>query len=348
MSNLGSKRELAAWLEDGRFQGKFARMLARYWEKFSRPVRPLALPAGAVVVGIGGSTLGGGGKTPVVKQLARELHARGRSVAVVASSYGAPPPSAVRVLAHHHVERVGDEGLELCRSLPGIPVYVGQSREKAVHLAARAAGIVLVDSLLQTAPERLSLSVLVVDGDRPWGSGACPPAGDLRARRDRLLRATDALLVEGSLQAVEDVALPPRRWAFRRSLVAVELPDGRVAPLSALEGKRLGLLTTVARPARVREKLLALGVHVTEWRAGADHSPIKERRAFAERPGVDLWLSTAKCRERIGQVFENIPVWVIVERVELPGELLDLVSEKGAVARNWQHAVESAPCFRDR
>lgn len=347
MSNLGPRRELAAWLEDGRFQGKFARLLARYWEKFSRPVRPLALPEGAVVIGIGGATLGGGGKTPVVKQLARELHARGRSVAVVASSYGARPPSAVRVLRHHHVDRVGDEALELCRSLPDVPVYVGQSREKAIRLAARAGKVVLVDSLLQTAPERLSFSVLVVDGELPWGSGACPPAGDLRARRDRLLRATDALLVEGSLQAVEDVALPPRRWAFQRSPVAVELPDGQVAPLSALDGKRLGLLTTVARPARVREKLLAHGIHVSEWRAGADHAPFKQRRTLAERPEVDLWLSTAKCRERVGQVFENIPVWVIVERVDLPAELVDLVSEKGMIS-SPRPVLESAPCFPDR
>lgn len=347
MSNSGSRRQVAAWLEDGKFQGRFARLLARYWEKFSRPVRPLVLPSGAVVVGIGGSTLGGGGKTPVVKQLARELHARGRSLAVVASSYGAHPPSAVRVLRHHHVDRVGDEALELCRALPHVPVYVGSNREKAIHLAARTAKIVLVDSLLQTAPERLALSVLVVDGEHPWGAGACPPVGDLRARRDRLLRATDVLLVEGSLRAVEDVGLPPRRWAFQRVPVSVELPDGRIEPLSALEGKRLGLLTSVARPGRIREKLLAHGIHVNEWWAGADHAPIKQRSSAAKRAEVDVWLSTAKCRERLGQVFENIPVWVIVERVDLPSELVDLVSEKGLIS-SPRPVLESAPCFPDR
>ena len=347
MSNQGSRREVAAWLEDGRFQGTFARFLARFWEKYSRPVRPVALPRGTVVVGIGGATLGGGGKTPVVKALARELFARGRSVAVVASSYRARPPSAVRVLPHHHVDRMGDEALELCRSLPDIPVYTGQSREKAIQLASRAANIVLVDSLLQTAPERLTLSVLVVDGEQPWGSGACPPVGDLRARRDRLLRASDVLLVDGSLRALEDVALPPRRWAYQRYPVSVELPDGQVAPLSALGGKRLGLLTTVARPARVRDKLLAHGIRVTEWRAGADHAPLEERRSAGRRPAVDVWLSTAKCRERIGQVFENIPVWVIIERVDLPAELVDLVSEKGVIS-GPRPVVESAPCFPDR
>jgi len=347
MSNAGPRRNVAAWLEDGKFQGKFARFLARYWEKHSRPVRPVRLPEGALVIGVSGSTLGGGGKTPVVKALARELHARGHSIAVVASSYRARPPGAVRVLRHHHVDRVGDEALELCRSLPDVPIYVGQSREKVLGLAARAAKIVLVDSLLQTAPERLGLSLLVVDGARPWGAGACPPMGDLRARRDRLLRAADVLLVEGSLAALEDVALPAWRWSFRRTPVAVELPDGQVLPLSALAGRRLGLLTTVARPARVREKLLAHGIDVSEWRAGADHTRIRERRTLGKPPAVDVWLSTAKCRERVGQLFENIPVWVIVERVDLPGELLDLVSEKGVI-RSPRPVLESAPCFPDR
>lgn len=347
MSNAGPRRNVAAWLEDGKFQGAIARLLARYWERHSRPVRPVTLPEGASVIGIAGSTLGGGGKTPVVKALARELHARGHQVAVVASSYRARPPSAVRVLRHHHVDRVGDEALELCRSLPDVPVYVGQSREKVLRLAARTAKIVLVDSLLQTAPARLALSVLVVDGERPWGAGACPPMGDLRARRDRLLRATDVLLVEGSLAALEDVALPPWRWTFRRTPVGVELPDGQLLPLSALAGKRLGLLTTVARPARVREKLRAHGICVDEWRAGADHARIKERRTHGKPPRVDVWLSTAKCRERVGQLFENIPVWVIVERVDLPAELLDLVSEKGVI-RSPGPVLESAPCFPDR
>lgn len=347
MSNQGFRRELAFWLESGRFQGKFAQLLAHTWGKYSRPVRPLALPPGAVVIGIGGSTLGGGGKTPVVKELARELQGRGRSVAVVASSYRARPPSAVRVLPHHHVDRVGDEALELCKCLPQVPVFVGRSREKAIALAARAATIVLVDSLLQTAPERLALSVLVVDGRAPWGAGACPPVGDLRARRERLLRATDVLLAEGSLGAFEDVAIPCQRFAFQRQPVSVELPNGQLWPLSALADKRLGLLTTVARPERVREKLLAHGITVAEWRSGADHSPIKERQPHPSPPPVDVWLSTRKCRERVGQVFENIPVWVLVERVDLPEQLVDLVSEKGVIP-SPRPVLESAPCFPDR
>ena len=199
------------------------------------------------------------------------------------------------MLQHHHVDRVGDEALELCRSLPDVPIYVGQSREKVLRLAARAAKIVLVDSLLQTAPERLALSLLVVDGARPWGSGACPPMGDLRARRDRLLRATDVLLVEGSLAAVEDVALPPWRWTFRRTPVGVALPDGQTLPLSALAGKRLGLLTTVARPTA---SMSANGgrvpiTHASKSAARAAN-PRRSTSGSAPRSAVSAWGNFSK------------------------------------------------------
>lgn len=344
MTNVGLRREVAAWLEDGRLGGRVARMAARYWEKRARPVRPMRLPTGCFVVGVGGATLGGGGKTPVVKELARQLHLNGVSVAVVARGYRAHPPRAVRVLPHHNVKRMGDEALELCRSLPDVPVYVGQSRERAVALAARAASVVLVDSLLQTAPVRLGLSILVVEGQEPWGAGACPPLGDLRARPDRLLRAADVLLARGSLEAFGEAVIPVHRYTFERDWVAVLPPNGEALPLDALFGKRLGLLTTVARPQRLLRQLRAHHFEIIEWRAGADHGPLEQRRAPAD---VDIWVSTAKCREHVGEVFENIPVWVLVEAVTLPEQLVDLVVDKGVI-RTSRPVLESAPCSADR
>lgn len=344
MTNVGFRREVAAWLEAGKLDGRMARLAARYWEKRARPVRPMRLPPASFVVGVGGTTLGGGGKTPVVKELARQLHLRGVNVAVVAPNYRAHPPTAVRVLPHHNVTRMGDEALELCRSLPDVPVYVGKIRERAVALAGRSASVVVVDSLLQTAPVRLGLSILVVDGHEPWGAGACPPLGDLRARRDRLLRATDVLLARSSLEAFRDIVIPARRYTFERDWVAVAPPSGGALPLSELSGKRLGLLTTVARPGRLLRQLGEHGIEVAEWRAGGDHGPLKPRPRPAN---VDVWVSTAKCRERIGQVFENIPVWVLVEAVTLPEQLVDLVVDKGMI-RTSRPVLESAPCSADR
>jgi tetraacyldisaccharide-1-P 4'-kinase len=241
---------------------------------------------------------------------------------------------------------MGDEALELCRALPSVPVYVGGSKQRAIELAARAADVVIVDALLQTAPERLALSLLVLDGDKPWGTGACPPRGDLRARPDRLLRAADMLLVEGSLAKLEDVALPPMRLSFARRLIAVELPNGERHPISWLSDKALGLLTTLARPERLRVRLGEHGIHPVVQRSGPDHGPLTERRGRHAARGIEAWLTTAKCRENLGQRFENIPVWVLVEELSLPEQLVDFVLDKGVI-RTQRAVLESAPCSAD-
>ncbi len=54
--------------------------------------------------------------------------------------------------------------------------------------------MIVVDGLLQAAPVRLAASLLVVDAEAPWGSGRCPPLGDLRAERGRLLKACDGVV----------------------------------------------------------------------------------------------------------------------------------------------------------
>lgn len=343
MSEVGLRRQVSHWLERGTLSGTLMTRLSRAWEKRARPVRPVRLPPGAAVIGVSGTTLGGSGKTAVAMALARVLSEAGASVAVVAAGYGVRPPKAVRVLPHHGVFRVGDEALMVSRALSRVPVFVGRDRERALGLAADHAKLIVVDGLLQTAPERLALSLLVADGQRPWGAGACPPVGDLRARRDRLLRAADVLLVSGTSSELEQLAMPSRRWRFERELCDVRMPDGRSFPARDLAGKRLGLLTTLARPERLEAALAQLGVRLVERRSGADHGRLVQRLKSPAGPRIDAWLATSKCATKLGQAFENIPVWVLEERVELPGELLELLAEKGWISRP-RAVLESAPC----
>src|SRR5206468_557777 len=130
----------------------------------------------------------------LVLALARALRAAGVDVAVVAHGYGARVAEARRVRAADDVRAVGDDAAWVARDLDpcDVPVYVGP-RAHAVALAARERRHVVVDGLLQASPRRLFASLLAVDADSPWGAGACPPAGDLRAPVATLLAAADAV-----------------------------------------------------------------------------------------------------------------------------------------------------------
>lgn len=304
-------------LERGALRGPVAKRLSRLWERWSDPVRPLDWPDGVRVIGVGGATLGGAGKTPLVLELAARLGEL-TPVSVVASGYRASIRSARRVLAHDRAEQVGDEALLLARALQA-PVVVGPRRRQAVQLAASLAPLVIVDGLLQARPRRIDLSILVVDGQRPWGSAACPPAGDLRAPLPVLLAASDVVLVP------------------EHELSGALTPGGGRVGLGELARLRLGVLLAIARPERVVAGLERAGIRPVEHRLFADHGWPRERRRAA---AVDAWLTTAKCKTKLADRFEGAPIWVLEHRIRLPAGLVE------AVASGRKPVVESAPCSR--
>ncbi|NUQ77461.1 MAG: tetraacyldisaccharide 4'-kinase, partial [Polyangiaceae bacterium] len=160
--------------------------------------RPLQIPKGLRVVGVGSAVLGGAGKTPVAVAIARELARLGEDVALVSHAYRASPRCARRVQIADAPREVGDDALASARLLhpQNVPVIVGPSRHAALDLAlALGASVAVVDGLLQASPAPLTDAILVLDALAPWGSEKCPPLGDLRAPKEALLLAADHVAV---------------------------------------------------------------------------------------------------------------------------------------------------------
>jgi tetraacyldisaccharide 4'-kinase len=273
------------------------------------------------VIGVGGATLGGSGKSNTAVAIAQVLAARGARVALVGHAYRAQPGRARWVKLDDAVAAVGDEALAAARELTlcGVRVAVAPVRQAALELAATAADCVVVDGLLQAGPTRLFRSLLVLDGERPWGNGHCPPAGDLRAPPADLLRAADAVLLTGphaqtrttqdsdALARLETLAHPPTaaqrvlsgsagslersherepQKPVHRVTTVVDLARTLVEngmSVDELRAQRTGLLLAIARPERVLRSLAELGVvpSVT-WLYGDHQAPSAaelERRA---------------------------------------------------------------------
>jgi tetraacyldisaccharide 4'-kinase len=319
-------RVLADHLERGSLnRHRLARALSGVWAAAADPVRPVDLPRTARVIGIGGATLGGAGKTVLALELARALAARGERVAVVASAYPARDRTPRRVRGSDAVDSIGDEASWLCRALDrdGVPVFLGAPRSATLALAAEAAPLVIVDGLLQARPRRLAWSLLALDGVLPWGAARCPPAGDLRAPADRLLEACDAVL--RSVDAVLPLDEAPLQFhgkttfSWSSELSGAWTPEGRFASLDELRGSRLGLLLAIARPERVAAALAARGVVVRATEFQADHALPTVR----PNPGLDAWLTTAKCATKIRQRAGATPVWTLDHRARLPPEFVE-------------------------
>ena len=281
--------------------------------------RPLHLPLETRVIGIGSAVLGGAGKTPLAIALARALAVRGARVALIGHAYRAAPGRARVVAIEDAVALVGDDALAAARLLVDarIPVIVGPDRQRAVdHAAALGFRVLVVDGLLQAAPTRLWASVLVLEAAAPWGGGACPPAGDLRAPRAALLAAADHVVALGSGEL--SAACPAGAIAIRSQIEGATDARGDRWSVAELARRRVGLFVAIARPGRVEGALRELGIAPRATIALADHA-IPGARDLARAAGfeVDAWLTTARCAVKLPATMGGAPVLVLDHRLDV-------------------------------
>ena len=275
--------------------------------------RPLCLPVEPRVIGIGGAVLGGAGKTPLAVAVAQAIAARGGCVALIGHAYRADPGQARLVAIDDAVALVGDDALASARLLAdaSVPVIVAPDRQRAIaHAAALGFRILIVDGLLQAAPERLAASILVLDAMAPWGGGACPPAGDLRAPREALLAAADHVVTLGS--GDRSVECPRDAIAIQSRIEGAIDAGGQTWTLADLARCRVGLFVAIARPSRIEAALRKVGVDPRSVIALADHAvPAPRDLARAARSEVDAWLTTARCAVKLPAALGGAPVLVL-------------------------------------
>jgi tetraacyldisaccharide 4'-kinase len=281
--------------------------------------RPLRLPLETRVIGIGGAVLGGAGKTPLAVAVARALADRGERVALIGHAYRADPRGARVVAIDDAVAQVGDDALAAARLLVGarVPVIVAPDRQRAVdHAAALGLRVLVVDGLLQAAPARLAASVLVLDAAAPWGGGACPPAGDLRAPREALLAAADHVVVLG--RGDRSAACPVEAIAIQSRIEGAIDARGDRSSLADLGRRRVGLFVAIARPGRIVAALRDAGIDPRPVIALADHAiPGAGDLARAAGTEVDMWLTTARCVVKLPAAIGGAPVLVLDHQIDV-------------------------------
>ena len=139
---------------------------------------------GTAVICVGNHTLGGSGKTEVVRALAAALRDR-LPVAIVSRGYGRTRRDRSPVVVEPPAvtadpRRYGDEPVMLCRAA-GVPVVVDTDRTRAVATAAgRGARVVISDDGYQNPSFHKDRSVLVLSAPVLCVPQALFPLGDLR------------------------------------------------------------------------------------------------------------------------------------------------------------------------
>ena len=305
------------------------------------------------VVSVGNLVVGGTGKTPLVKLLARGLRERGLRAAVLSRGYGAvregqPFPRLVsdgsRVFLSSR--EAGDEACMLAHSLEGTVVAVDPDRARAGEMVARRFPVdaFILDDGFQHRRLARDADILLLDAARPFGNGRVLPAGRLREPASAVRRAGAIVFTRCSHPPDPDTLAGVRRLNPRAEVFTstheparlVEIPSGTVREPRALKGKTVAAFCGIAAPEDFARTLSDLGARIALWRPYPDHhrclaAEIEEFAMAAAGAGAEGLVTTSKDAARLPENL-RLPLPLYSLEIEMKigggdGQLLEWVIE---------------------
>lgn len=146
------------------------------------------------VICVGNITVGGTGKTPHIEYLI-ELLSEEFKVGVLSRGYKRKSKGFRLVNVDSTADEVGDEPLQIKRKFPKAFVYVDKDRKKAIENILLfdekdRPDLILLDDGFQHRRVSPSLSILLIDSNRPIHEDCLLPAGRLRESFNARYRAS--------------------------------------------------------------------------------------------------------------------------------------------------------------
>ncbi|MDD5506456.1 MAG: tetraacyldisaccharide 4'-kinase [Candidatus Omnitrophica bacterium] len=258
--------------------------------------------AACKVISVGNITLGGTGKTPLVRYIAAYLYGQGRKVAILSRGYAG---------RHSGSGYIADEPGMLRADLPEIPVVVNPDRLKAAKAAAAEfkTDTVILDDGFQQWHIKKDIEIVTIDATDPFGNSYLLPRGILREPLSSLKRAHLFVLTKTNLnpdtQDLKDFLLELNPSAL--VVGAAHEPVGfykldepqNLLPPGYFKDKKVGLFCGIADPDSFGDLISGLGAEIVYSRNFRDHHQYKSGElrvliAEAGRKGLDGIITTEK------------------------------------------------------
>jgi tetraacyldisaccharide 4'-kinase len=272
---------------------------------------------GVPVISVGNLTLGGTGKTPMVKWLAKRMQELGKRVAIVSRGYGS------------NNGRHNDEAMELAAALPGVPHVQNRDRVAAATTAIQQfqPQILLLDDGFQHRRLARDLDIVLLDALEPFGFEHVFPRGTLREPLTGLNRAHVACLSradaisaeqrESIRNRVAEIA-PQAAWCeIAHAASSLVNSRGETQPLETLRRRRVAAFCGIGNPAGFRHTLSAIGCELVAWREFPDHYAYTAHdqdalHTLAGDSKTELIVCTQKDLVKLQQPqLGNVPLWAV-------------------------------------
>jgi tetraacyldisaccharide 4'-kinase len=273
---------------------------------------------GAPVVSVGNLTMGGTGKTPMVKWIARSFAEQGLRVAIVSRGYGAA------------ADGKNDEALELEQALPDVPHIQNPDRVAGAEGAIRHFGsqLILLDDGFQHRRLARELDIVLLDASAPFGYEHVFPRGMLREPIAGLERAQVVCLTRADLlddaerdgirRRVAELA-PQAAWCEATHAPSnLQNVAGESRPIESLATKRIAAFCAIGNPAAFRRTLECERAEIVDWREFPDHysytrADVERLAADFETAGAEMAIVTHKDLVKLPfDTIGAIPLWALV------------------------------------
>ena len=290
---------------------------------------------GVPVVSVGNITVGGTGKTPVCRYLARRYERKGLRVGIATRGYGregggtAILHSGEKIESWHHC---GDEAVLFTRGSKNVTVAVNADRAAAARALERDRGcdMVLMDDGFQFVTLKREVDIVVLDGYNPLGFGKLIPAGLLREPVGSLERANVFWLAKADVMESGEKEVLVRRlredFPGRPIVESIYRPlgfsrlrrPGDLEPPESFDGMNVLCISGIGTPESFENLVEKITGRAPACFRFTDHhafgaNELEEAEKEAMRTGADMIFTTEKDAVRIPEFFKPKLKWRVLE-----------------------------------
>ena len=270
------------------------------------------------IVVVGNITMGGTGKTPLVKHIAAELKERGYKPGLVSRGYGGKFSGTLEVNKETTFKQTGDEA-QLLSKLQS-PFFIDKDRSRAARTLQEKhdCNVIISDDGLQHYKMDRKVEIAVIDGVRRLGNGMAFPAGPLREPKARL-KEVDFIINNGGPTEADEILMTLNPAKF------VHLNSGKRYSVDNWPmHKQVHAVAGVGNPNRFFDLLSRLGFEF-------DKNPFPDHHKYNKRdlyyldhlPILMTEKDAAKCKH-----FNNSKIWYLSIEAKIESQFIDRLEEK--------------------
>ena len=267
---------------------------------------------------VGNISMGGTGKTPLVKFIASELSKRGFKPGLVSRGYGGKYSGTLEVTPKTTYKETGDEAQILAKL--NIPFFIDRNRSRAARKLQEKydVDVIISDDGLQHYAMGRDIEIAVIDGARRLGNGLAFPAGPLREPKSRLSEVDFVINNGGPTEGNEILmTLSPAKF--------IHLNSGKEYSIDKWPmHNQVHAIAGVGNPNRFFDLLLRLGFEFDKNPFPDHHKYHKKDLYYLDHlPILMTEKDAAKCKH-----FKNSKIWYLSIESEIESQFIDRLEEK--------------------